>query len=175
MIEIKDNFLDKEDFDKIKEVYNSPNIPWAMGDILYDDEINSEVSVLDNLQFINPVYSMNQPVSQLFDYWIPILKKTKAVALYSIKINLNPRTPKIYEHGLHTDTGFMCKTGVFYINSNDGYTSFEDGTKVESVENRFVSFNSDMKHSGTSCTNQKYRLVMNINYFEAKFINLPHK
>ena len=96
MIEIKDKFLDKEDFDKIKEVYNSPNIPWAMGDILYDDEINSEVSVLDNLQFINPVYSMNQPVSNLFEYWIPLLKKTKAVALYSIKINLNPRTSKIH-------------------------------------------------------------------------------
>ena len=47
-----------------------------------------------------------------------------------------------------------------------GYTSFEDGTKVESVENRFVTFDSDIKHSGTTCTNQKVRLVLNINYFQ---------
>ncbi len=165
MIEIKDNFLDKEDFDKIKEVYNSPNIPWAKGDILYDDEINSEVSILDNLQFINPVYSMNQPVSNLFEYWIPLLKKTKAVALYSIKINLNPRTSKIHEHGFHTDTGFMCKTGVFYINSNDGLTKFENGQEVESVENRMVIFDGSTQHTGTTCTNQRIRMNINFNYF----------
>ena len=84
---------------------------------------------------------------------------------------MNPRTSKIVEHGFHTDVQYKCKTGILYLNSNDGYTSFEDGTKVESVENRFVTFDSNIKHSGTTCTNQKVRLVLNINYFHFD----PHK
>jgi len=78
---------------------------------------------------------------------------------------MNPRTSKIVEHSFHIDVPFKCTTGILYLNSNDGYTSFEDGTKVESVENRFVTFDSGIKHSGTTCTNQKVRLVLNINYF----------
>ena len=37
-------------------------------------------------------------------------------------------------------------TSILYINTNDGYTKFEDGTIVESVENRLVTFDSRMKH-----------------------------
>ena len=50
------------------------------------------------------------------------------------------------------------------MNTNNGYTEFEDGTKVESVANRFVSFPEKMKHRGTSCTDKKTRIVININY-----------
>ena len=57
-------------------------------------------------------------------------------------------------------------TAIFYLNSNNGYTEFEDGTKVESVANRFVSFPSTLKHRGTSCTDENVRVVINFNYFK---------
>ena len=56
-------------------------------------------------------------------------------------------------------------TSIFYVNTNNGYTKFEDGTKVESVANRMVTFSTNMKHLGTSCTNEKRRIVINFNYF----------
>ena len=62
-------------------------------------------------------------------------------------------------------------TSIFYVNSNNGYTVFEDGTKVESVANRFVSFPANMKHKGTSCTDEKIRVVINFNYFKMITIN----
>jgi len=52
-----------------------------------------------------------------------------------------------------------------YVNTNNGYTKFEDGTKVESVANRLVTFPANMKHKGTSCTDEKIRVVINFNYF----------
>ena len=58
----------------------------------------------------------------------------------------------------------QCKTCVFYLNTNDGYTMFKDGTKVESVENRLVLFDSQTQHCGTSCTDKRKRVVLNINY-----------
>ena len=57
-------------------------------------------------------------------------------------------------------------TSIFYINTNNGYTIFEDGTKVESVANRLLTFPTNMKHTGTSCTDEKTRIVINFNYFK---------
>ena len=55
-------------------------------------------------------------------------------------------------------------TSILYLNTNNGYTEFEDGTKVESVANRFISFPIETKHRGTSCTDKKIRVVINFNY-----------
>ena len=54
------------------------------------------------------------------------------------------------------------------MNTNNGYTKFEDGTKVESVANRLVTFPASMMHTGTSCTDKKIRIVINFNYMEYK-------
>ena len=51
------------------------------------------------------------------------------------------------------------------MNTNNGYTIFEDGTKVESVANRMITFPANLKHTGTSCTDQQVRIVINFDYF----------
>ena len=55
---------------------------------------------------------------------------------------------------------------ILYLNTNNGYTKFEDGTKVISEENKLIIFDAGQKHSGTtnSC-DAPYRLVFNLNYF----------
>ena len=83
-----------------------------------------------------------------------------------IKANLNPRTESIVKHGFHIDQRKdNVKASIFYVNSNDGYTEFEDGTRIESVENRLVTFPANMLHTGTTCTNKPFRIVINFNYF----------
>ena len=120
---------------------------------------------LDNYQFSTIMYWDNQPVSPAFKVIYPVLREINMAGLAKVKANCNPRTSKVMEHGFHTDVPFKCKTSILYLNTNDGYTIFEDGTKIESIENRLVTFDSHIKHSGTSCTNQKVRLVLNMNYF----------
>ena len=56
-------------------------------------------------------------------------------------------------------------TAIYYVNSNNGYTEFEDGTKVDSVRNRLVTFPSSMKHRGVSQTDTRTRMVINFNWF----------
>ena len=68
-------------------------------------------------------------------------------------------------HEKHTDYNFSHKTIVFYLNSNNGYTEFEDGTKVDSIENRIVFFDGSIPHNSSTCTDQKARAVISINYF----------
>ena len=51
------------------------------------------------------------------------------------------------------------------MNTNNGYTIFEDGTKVESVANRLLTFHGNTKHAASSCSDQHRRVVLNINYY----------
>ena len=165
MIKIEDNFLDTQVFKNIQELYFSNQIPWTYGEVVYDHELKSDAFKLDNYQFSHLLYSYEQPSSNLFKQIVPVLNSIDLATICKVKVNMNTRTSKIVEHGFHTDVPFKCKTSILYLNTNDGYTIFEDGTKIESVENRLVTFDSHIKHSGTSCTNQKVRLVLNMNYF----------
>ena len=103
-------------------------------------------------------------------FLIPLFfSKIKSSSILRIKANLQLKTNEIETSPFHTDYPLVdefdgLKTSIFYINSNDGYTEFEDGTKVESVANRLVTFPHHMKHRGTTCTNQPFRLVINFNY-----------
>ena len=73
------------------------------------------------------------------------------------------------QHGIkypmHTDTDLKShKTSVFYLNTNNGGTIFQNGKKVISKANRLVEFDSHQSHAGVDCTDQKVRVVINFNY-----------
>ena len=50
------------------------------------------------------------------------------------------------------------------MNDNNGYTEFENGERVYSKANRAVIFDGQTMHSGVSCTDAKYRCVINWNF-----------
>ena len=45
-----------------------------------------------------------------------------------------------------------------------------ENTKVKSVANRLVTFPAGLRHRGTSCTDEKIRVVINFDYFKGWFI-----
>ena len=66
---------------------------------------------------------------------------------------------------MHTDTDLKDhKTSVFYVNTNNGGTIFQNGKKAISKANRLVEFDSHQSHAGVDCTDQKVRVVINFNY-----------
>ena len=143
----------------------SPQFNWHFGrGVVYD----SMCDELDDYQFGNVMYQNMTPINNEFGLVTDILNcsKLKIAALIRVKANLNPRTHKIIKHGFHVDLPYPCTTAIYYVNTCNGFTEFEDGTVVESVANRFVTFPSSLKHTGTTCTDQKARIVINFNYFE---------
>lgn len=107
-----------------------------------------------------------RPASDFYSMVEPLLGKMNVRSLIRMKANLVTIGNEIEEHGFHTDVEFAdAKTAVYYVNSNNGYTRFKDGTVVESVANRLVAFPASMEHTGTNCTDSKTRVVININYF----------
>ena len=134
------------------------------------------------IQFVSLGYANNQIInSEMFTVLAPILEKINPMALFRIKANLGlpEKLQSISEEEtLHTDHyccdpepdgyGKKCpmNTGIYYINTNNGYTVFEDGTKVESIANRLVTFPCHTRHGGIPHNDSnKGRIVVNFNWF----------
>jgi len=168
MVEIIDNFLEESQFEALEQVMMYPHIPWQ-----YQNRIDTEVEDGTRFMFCHRFYQTPQGASSGFlDMLGSTINKIDPLSLYRIKANLLTRTSTIIENEFHVDMGNISEeklkqwtTSIFYINTNNGYTEFKDGTIVESVANRLVSFPADTWHRGTSCTDENIRVVINFNYF----------
>ena len=160
-----DEFIRKETFPQVQDIYiNDKDFYWSWSNVVDDNSCDE----IDNHQFFHMFYYEHSPVSKYWSYILPILRKLDAKAIYSVKANCNVRTENIVRHGFHVDvpTNYDSKTAILYINTNNGYTEFENGERVESVANRLVVFDSELKHTGTTCTDQQRRVVLNLNYID---------
>ena len=110
--------------------------------------------------YYNPIVDYDNHLFDIFD-----LDSYQFVHDFSLSDKvLNPRTSEVITRKFHVDTNEKCKTAILYLNTSDGYTEFEDGSRVDSRANRMVIFDSQTMHRGTTCTNQKTRVVINFNY-----------
>ena len=86
------------------------------------------------------------------------------VNLLRAKSNLYGRTQELVHHDNHIDMAFPHKGGIFYVNSNNGGTRFEDNTFIESVRNRALLFSGKISHETVTQTDTNFRFNININY-----------
>ena len=171
-MKIKDNYLPFDDYIKLSKSLLGESFPWFYSPWVVDPEDRYEKNELDHYQLYHLFYdNAQEPYVQsgyLFETLKPLLQVIGCDirALVRIKANNMLRRSRIIKHGYHVDYPWDdCTTSIYYVNTNDGYTEFEDGTKVESVANRLITFPSSMKHTGTTCTDSKNRVVINFNYF----------
>ena len=169
-IQVIDNLISAEDHQRLKDAVVD-TIPWSYGPI-FKEETLEVFPFLDDLKynmfFCHMFYRNFHSLSDHFRLIDPILSALDVGGLLRAKMNLYPVTDRIVKHCLHVDnhhtlSGLM--TAIYFVNTNDGYAFFETGEKVDSVENRIVIFPNTLKHSGTTCTNQSSRVVLNLNFF----------
>ena len=176
MIQVIDNFLNPNAHKKISDFLLTDGLcEWKYNDRKVSDVQNN---TLNDYQFTHTFFTFHSltgarhVVSKQIDVLIPLVNKIKFISLHRIKANLEPIKPSRFVSKFHYDVqkdGKPCDfmtTGIYYINTNDGYTEFETGEKVESVGNRYVKFPSNIKHRGVSQLDTKVRCVLNLNYFE---------
>ena len=161
---IIDNFLDSNTFHELECFLMGSEMDWHYnyGTVKGIDENN-----LNDFQFTNTFYGNGMPMNY-HERVYPIYEKLNMRIPLRVKINLSTVTTKIVKRDFHIDQGncndIPWKTAILYMNTNDGYTEFESGEIVESVANRVVIFSGTKMHRGTTCTDAKRRVVMNINY-----------
>lgn len=161
--EMKNNILD-----------SSSSFPWFYYDSVESNTIENKldknqlffchifyVNDLSNSNYLNILNILLH--SMRVDNRIPNIK-----SLIRIKANLYPCTPQQYIHGYHVDFNFPSFSAIYYINTNNGYTLIKNNDniiKIDSIENRLLVMTSDLLHSSTTCTDEKVRCTININYF----------
>ena len=154
--EVIDNFLDEKYFKSLVSLLQE--IPW-----FYQDKV---VYVIEDKIFLlyHMFYAQNTPVSEFYVKLIPLLERLGADCLIRIKANLYPNTETLHEHPMHSDFEYPHTSALLSLNTCDGYTKLVDGTKIASVANRVVIFNSGEEHCSTTTTNVSARFNININY-----------
>ena len=165
--QIINNCLPREEFFALKSAIFNEQFPWTLHDKSYPGKTDCEDRF--NCQFVHVFYQSPNISSPQINIINPLIKRLQHQLFIRAKANITTAAEKIQVYGYHVDIpdalATLSKTAIFYLNTNDGYTIFEkDGEKIDSLENRMLIFDSSERHSGTNCTDQKYRAVINFNF-----------
>lgn len=160
MFELKKNFLEKEEFIRLKELIMDPDFPWR---------IRGEMTPGDKNYYFNFSFYNYQDVNSPYytDYILPILKKLESKAVIQARANMF-LSDLFNKSGWHTDYDFKCKTAILYVNSCDGGTDFKIKGKtkfIQAEENQIVVFDSNIEHRAVTSKNCSIRYIINLNYF----------
>lgn len=183
-MKIIDNVLEQEKFEVLKSKMGPGNFPWFHSETKSAlPDTPDEEAPAENQQMYNYIYGFenmtNKQQSNTIGILGPLLYQLRPLALLRIKANLQFATKEIYKSELHTDAqnvpdDVKFYTCVYYMNTNNGYTFFEDTSigLVGSVENRLLIFDGNTRHAGTTCTDARNRIVININFIPSQQTNL---
>ena len=155
MIDIKDNLLDEKVIKDLEWcLLSNTGIAWFI------KGSNFEHNFWSGIEYSNRYNDVCQA-------WIDMY--IKPTALIKVKGKLYPKSKKIKEWKMNPDVHWKhenCMTSILHINTNNGYTKFENGEVVKSVRNRLVTFPAHLKHTGSTCTDKQYRCIINLNYYK---------
>ena len=161
-MKVIDDFLPQHDFDILQQFILDPSFVWH-----FNDSIAESKQGVDQYQFTHLFFDIAKPsFNQWSPFLTPLFNKLNAKYIFRVKANLRPRTTQGVISPYHVDFNLNQQTAIFYLNTNNGYTKFQDNTldDVKSVANRLLTFYGGLKHSGTSCTDENTRVLLNINY-----------
>ena len=161
MIEFYDDFLSKGEYDELYSLVNGYHFPWY-----YTSNITHNTAADSNLCYlVHLFYYHNRPLSEFYDSHINMfLEKLKAKTFIRVKANFYPGQKQLTQHEPHIDYHYEHKAAIYCINTCDGYTSFKNGEKINSVANRLITFDGNIEHASTDCTNATARININFNY-----------
>ena len=165
---------------KAVDIPSTINVPWVYSDrqITVDEpEHLKKVTKVDVVSKVHQWFLSHLMLSGSFQsstlrYLIPLLTKIDPVAVCRIQTNLTVQQDKKARSKFHIDySGDNLKrsemnTSIYYLNTTNGGTLLEDGTEVECRENRLVTYPYNTYHAGILCTDQPYRIIINLNYFK---------
>jgi len=168
-VQVIDDYLSNSEW-----TYLSDTMMGAGGDFPWKYSPNKVRGGDEDHQFTHQFYSIGRK-SDWFGLVAPLMKRFHVLGVYRIKSNLEPNSGKRRYSEFHCDyndpatlkPASHMTTCIYYVNTCNGYTEFEDGTIVESVANRMAVFSSSILHRGVTQTDTKVRCVINCNWFNA--------
>ena len=172
-VTVIDDFLPKEQFEQISSLvmnHQENNFPfYIQNDVADADDVDSNRPW--SWYATHAFYVDHEIKSKYF----PLIKElflTKfrdemkiMSGLIRVKANFYPWTSEVREHNWHTDyPDLRNNAALFSLNTCNGYTSFKEVGKVDSVANRMIFFNSHIEHCSSTTSNYYGRYNINFNF-----------
>tara|TARA_B100001113_G_scaffold3506_1_gene2933 strand:- start:148 stop:660 length:513 start_codon:yes stop_codon:yes gene_type:complete len=169
MFQVHDDWLPIDEFNELSDFILGWNFPWFHQRNVALPDTNEE-DVTYNSYFTHNLILTdigNDMVSYLHEpIWKYFQERFPDIYIIRMKVNCFPATSQVYEHLTHTDYDYPHKGALLCLNTCNGYTKMEDGTKIESVANRMIFFDTSKPHNSTTCSDQPKRCNIVINYNE---------
>ena len=160
-MEVIDNFLPEKQFQEFQSIMMWDNFPW-----FYNPGITGVDEPPGRFMFTHQFYDNRYGSSSHFPLVEPLLQTLGVNVLWRVKGNLLTRTIFNRRAVWHIDIpGEELNTAIYYVNTNNGGTEFENGKFVKSEKGKIVTFPMNTKHKTIAHTDFSYaRIVININY-----------
>ena len=171
-MKITDDFLDEETFILLQGKLLSQGVCWHFVPFTAGRYESNDGP--DQFFFGHTIYQNHSWTSGLSQDIAPLIQKIAPMSIHMIRANLMTKSKTNIESDFHSDLALNAPTtdkidqwttAIYYINDCNGYTKLEDGSVIQSRANRLLTFPSDMEHLGATCTDEKRRVLINLNYF----------
>tara|TARA_A100000164_G_C21608161_1_gene630790 strand:- start:173 stop:661 length:489 start_codon:yes stop_codon:yes gene_type:complete len=161
-MQVIDNFLDEGYFNVLYKLINCPyRFTWLFQKNV--GVISGDTSI-DHYYFVHSLfrnYDIESPFYNEFKQFFDLLNIS---FLNRARCLLYVNQGKQIIHDRHIDYEEPCNTALLYMNTNDGFTEFETGERVDSVKNRLLVFDGSILHSSSTPTNTKERMLISVTY-----------
>ena len=162
MYSVTDNFLPTQEWQAIHDLVCDDNrLPWFLSNTV----AHAGAAHPTDFYFTHLFYDTDTVNSEQYYALEPLISRIQPRALVRVKANLYPATHTVRSHDPHVDYDFEHSAALYMVNTCDGYTTMSDGTRIESVANRLVTFDPQTLHSSSTTSDSKYRVTINFNYF----------
>lgn len=168
--QIIDDWINPLLFELLVKTINSSDFAWYKSTKV-DEVLKSPVKGFSykkfNQQFCHSFYDYKVGINSTFyEQVLTIAELLNFKTLLRMKANVGLNRNKALVGGWHRDhddTYNSCNA-ILYLNTNNGFTLLEDGTKVLSKANRVVIFDNKLLHTDITQTDTDERTVLNICY-----------
>jgi len=156
-LQIIDNYLPKDRLEYLKNLFFDPrnNFPWHFVNYISQEKDDSD------FYFYHFLYRDGNITSNFFNKIFSLLIKKK---IYRAKCNLYTKKDREIHTGYHIDLAHPHMVLLYNVNTNNGFTLFENGDKILSKENQAVIFDGRLRHKSVAQTDERVRININIDY-----------
>jgi hypothetical protein len=150
MMNLINNFLDNNILFEIQKIITDKKFSWFLNEdedcFVFEHSLNNDIF---NPTILND-FKKKLRVQEFLDCKLLLITQTNKKQNCNNKITYDPHNNK--------------KIAVFYLNTNDGDTIITNKAKFESIENSLLLIDPNTAFFHTTCTNRRYRLILQISY-----------
>ena len=157
MISVTNNFLNNDRFFEIQKLLSSKKFPY----FLTQDPKVLVHPIIDKTEYSLFLESLISKLSEQLKVKTILSSETYLIIKDKENLSLNIGKKDPYNISLNDNS----LTSLLYINSNNGYTQILGKDKIDPVQNRLLTFSSNISYKETTPTDESFKLVIKLTYY----------